>query len=90
MGIYSKNRYEWFLTDWACVLFGITTVPLYDTLGIENLTYCLNQTLLTSIFVSNATIKSLLKLKDIGRLRLVISFDPLDEESKDLLRQRNL
>jgi long-subunit acyl-CoA synthetase (AMP-forming) len=34
IGIYSKNRYEWFVTDWACVLFGITTVPLYDTLGV--------------------------------------------------------
>lgn len=45
---------------------------------------------MTSIFVSNATIKSLLKLKDIGRLRLIISFDPLDEESRALLRQRNL
>jgi len=44
IGIYSKNRYEWFVTDWACVTFGFTTVPLYDTLGIENLSYCLNQT----------------------------------------------
>lgn len=42
IGIYSKNRYEWFISDWACALFGITSVPLYDTLGVENLTYCLN------------------------------------------------
>jgi long-chain acyl-CoA synthetase len=41
VGIFSKNRLEWFITDWACSLFGITTVPLYDTLGKENLTYCL-------------------------------------------------
>jgi long-subunit acyl-CoA synthetase (AMP-forming) len=34
IGIYSKNRYEWFLTDWACILFGITTIPLYETLGV--------------------------------------------------------
>lgn len=34
MGIYSKNRYEWFLADLACLHFGIVTVPLYDTLGI--------------------------------------------------------
>lgn len=44
VGIYSKNRYEWLITDWACVYFGITSVPLYDTLGVENLTYCLKQT----------------------------------------------
>lgn len=34
IGIYSKNRYEWFVADWACVQFGITSVPLYDTLGV--------------------------------------------------------
>ena len=34
IGIYAKNRYEWFVTDWACVLFNITSVPLYDTLGV--------------------------------------------------------
>ena len=33
IGIFSKNRLEWFVTDWACVLFGYTTTPLYDTLG---------------------------------------------------------
>jgi long-subunit acyl-CoA synthetase (AMP-forming) len=33
LGIFSKNRVEWGLTDMACLLFGITTIPLYDTLG---------------------------------------------------------
>jgi long-chain acyl-CoA synthetase len=44
IGIFSKNRYEWFIYDIACALFGFVTVPLYDTLGIENLSYCLKQT----------------------------------------------
>jgi long-chain acyl-CoA synthetase len=34
IGIYSKNRTEWMITDIACVLFGLVSVPLYDTLGI--------------------------------------------------------
>ena len=34
VGIYSKNRLEWLLTDFACVLFGLTSIPLYDTLGV--------------------------------------------------------
>jgi long-subunit acyl-CoA synthetase (AMP-forming) len=33
IGIYSRNRKEWFLTDWACALFGYVLAPLYDTLG---------------------------------------------------------
>lgn len=32
-GICSINREEWILTDLACNLLGITTVPLYETLG---------------------------------------------------------
>ena len=90
IGVYSKNRYEWFVTDWACVLFGITSVPLYDTLGVENLSYCLNQTLITTIFASNATIKTFAKLKEVGKLRLVITYDQLDQESKAILRQHKL
>jgi long-chain acyl-CoA synthetase len=34
IGIYAKNRTEWLITDLACILFGITSVPLYDTLGL--------------------------------------------------------
>jgi long-chain acyl-CoA synthetase len=79
IGIYSRNRYEWFIADWAFVLFGITSVPLYDTLGVENLSYCLDQTQITSVFVTNATVKTLLKQKNLGNLKCIISFDILDE-----------
>ena len=34
VGIYAKNRYEWIAADIACTLYGLTLVPLYDTLGI--------------------------------------------------------
>ena len=33
VGIFSKNRVEWGITDWACLLYNFTTIPLYDTLG---------------------------------------------------------
>jgi long-subunit acyl-CoA synthetase (AMP-forming) len=33
MGIHAKNRIEWLVTDWACTLGGLTSIPLYDTLG---------------------------------------------------------
>lgn len=90
VGIYSKNRYEWFLSDWAFALFGITNVPLYDTLGVENLTYCLNQTGITTILVSSLTVKVLLTLTDIGSLTTIVSFDPLDEATRAAIKERNL
>lgn len=33
VGIFSKNREEFLLLDYANVLYGNTMIPLYDTLG---------------------------------------------------------
>jgi long-chain acyl-CoA synthetase len=63
VGIYAKNRLEWLYTDLACNIFGITSIPLYDTLGIENLSYCLNQTEMTTLFMSADTLKVFMGLK---------------------------
>lgn len=78
------------MSDWACIHFGLTVVPLYDTLGVENLSYCLNQSQLTTLFVTSATLKTLLTLKDFGNLKRIISFDLLDNESVHKARQLNL
>ncbi len=75
VGVYSKNRTEWMLIDWACILYGITSVPLYDTLGIENLSYCFNHTQMTTLFCSGETAETLPKLKDFGRLKNIVLMD---------------
>lgn len=41
MGIFSKNRSEWIIQDIANYLYGFAMVPLYDTLGPENISYCI-------------------------------------------------
>ena len=33
IGIFSRNRMEWTLTDIGCVMYGLVTIPIYDTLG---------------------------------------------------------
>ena len=77
VGIFSKNRYEWLIADMACMLYGLTLVPLYDTLGIENLTYCLEHSGITTLFITSGTIKTILGLKGHGNLENLICFDPL-------------
>jgi len=61
----------------ACMLYGMTIVPLYDTLGIDNLTYCLEHSGIKTLFVTSGTIKTILGLKGHGNLENLISFDPL-------------
>lgn len=39
VGIYSKNSLEYYLYDFACVMYGITQIPIYDTLGEEATEY---------------------------------------------------
>ena len=78
------------MTDWACISQGITSVPLYDTLGVANLTYCLKQTEMTTLFVTNDTIKVILKLEDLGNLKTLISYDTVDNQTLSELNQRGL
>lgn len=49
LGIFSKNRVEWFLCEQAANAYGITLVPLYDTLGDEALRHVFKETSKTSL-----------------------------------------
>ena len=62
LGIYSRNRQEFYLTDVACLLYGITCVPLYDTLGLTNLAYCLEHSNISSCICGASNAKNLLNL----------------------------
>lgn len=42
MGILSKNRWEWTVTELASVRQGGTTVAFYDTLGPSSIEYIIN------------------------------------------------
>ena len=43
IGICSVNREEWLITDLACNLLKVTSVPLYETLGNEMLDIILKE-----------------------------------------------
>jgi long-chain acyl-CoA synthetase len=49
LSLYAKNREEWVVTDFACILAGITSVTLYDTLGKESIEYILEQTYMKTV-----------------------------------------
>ena len=63
LGIQSKNREEWNLTNWGNMYQGITTVALYDTLGQDAMKFVCNQTEMTTIFASAQYVGSIAKLK---------------------------
>jgi long-chain acyl-CoA synthetase len=52
VAILSENRPEWLIADYACVLSGITDVPIYPTLPAEQIPHLVNDSGAKVIFVS--------------------------------------
>lgn len=62
IGICSINREEWIITDLSANLLGITTVPLYETLGADMLVLILNQTEMSTLYGSEKSLINVLTL----------------------------
>ncbi|XP_046946615.1 long-chain-fatty-acid--CoA ligase 1 isoform X1 [Lynx rufus] len=51
IGIFSQNRPEWVIIELGCFAYSMVSVPLYDTLGAEAITYIVNKAELSLVFV---------------------------------------
>jgi long-chain acyl-CoA synthetase len=61
IGIHSKNSEEWILIDLAVLAYGMTTVPIYDTLGEEAVQHMLQETQIETLFLSTEMLDHTLK-----------------------------
>jgi len=80
-GICSVNREEWILTDLATNLLGVTSVPLYETLGHQMLILILQQTEMTTIFGNIKSLTNILGMtvnEDVF-IETFVSFDPVSD-----------
>lgn len=50
IGLFSINVPEWVIAEHACYMYGLVTVPLYDTLGAEAIEYIVSSTETTLVF----------------------------------------
>ncbi|CAI2361326.1 unnamed protein product [Moneuplotes crassus] len=83
VGLYSRNRPEWALVNWALVHFSGTVVSLYNTLGEESLCYAVDHTDLGIVACDKASFKKMLNLRKEGNAKTIkhlIAFDEVDEE----------
>jgi len=83
IGIYSKNREEWLITDIACWYCSVTCVPLYDTLGEESIAWIFEQTELSTVFTTASNIGKLLAMKQkklVPALENIVSYDECTPE----------
>lgn len=49
IGIFSQNRPEWTISELACYTYSLVTVPLYDTLGTEAISYIIDTAVLSTV-----------------------------------------
>jgi long-chain acyl-CoA synthetase len=84
IGIYSKNRIEWILAAEACNVASLVSVAIYDTLGVENRAFVVQQSEIKAIFVGSELVKNVFDLAgECPDLKTVILLDNDDKGFKD-------
>ncbi|KAI9228234.1 MAG: hypothetical protein DHS80DRAFT_15894 [Piptocephalis tieghemiana] len=76
VGLFSVNRPEWVIGEYASYMYNFTTVPLYDTLGKEAIQYIINQTDMSIVLATTDKAKSLLAMRDsFPSLRYIVTME---------------
>ncbi|MEP7087537.1 MAG: long-chain fatty acid--CoA ligase [Gemmatimonadota bacterium] len=77
VAILSENRPEWAIADYACLMSGMTDVPIYPTLPAEQIAYILRDSGAVAIFISSKeqAAKVALVRDQLPALQHVIVFD---------------
>jgi long-chain acyl-CoA synthetase len=86
VAIFSENRPEWAIADYACLTASLTDVPLYPNLPAEQACYILRDSGSVAVFVSDEkqAAKVAAARTSVPALRHVITFAPAPHEGADL------
>ena len=93
VALYSKNREEWAVSDFAAMISGITNITLYDTLGKDSIDYILDQCYVRTVITSADKLKVLTEIKKNGLLKVVthvIYFDKIEDADLENARSAGL
>ena len=63
IGVFSKNREEWYLTIWAAAYYGFTIIPFYATLGPDSIGYVLDHTNVSTLCITADLINNIVGFK---------------------------
>lgn len=81
--IISESRYEWVVADFACIVNGIITIPIYTTMTSSQIKYILEHSEAKVCFVSNQYLAEKVKeiMNDLPALCSIIAFNKIEGES---------
>ncbi len=77
IAIFSENRPEWHVVDFACHLLGAVSVPIYPTLGRDQVGYLLRNSGTSWVFYSNPGKRDMLTelLPSLTRSPVLVAID---------------
>ena len=89
VGITSVNCEQWICTDLATNLLGLTSVPLYETLGSQAMSLILQQTEITTVFGSDKCLRNIVRNAFVSKADggFLENFVVFDQPSDDLISQ---
>lgn len=71
--------------------YGNTMIPLYDTLGPANITYCLKHSGLTTCFATGPSVAQLAKTPDLAALSTIVTIgNEVKEEDQISLEKKGI
>src|SRR4051812_39720344 len=89
VAILSENRPEWMIADFASLLIGAVTVPIYATLTAEQTAYILNDSGARVVFLSSeAQLLKVRSIRGLTALEKIVVMDVVD--STDALRMEEI
>ena len=91
--IYARNSEEWVFLDLASCYYGLSVVPIFDTLGLDSLQFIFGQTCATTIFIGRENLDALVKYINDGELSIittVVSLAAYNTTHKESLAKKNV
>ena len=87
MGVFSRNRLEWCITEQACNAYNFALVPTYETLGADAVLYILRETEMKAIVCSAAeTVKALSMAEKNVPLKVIIQIEDITDKDRELAK----
>ncbi|MFK8049588.1 MAG: AMP-binding protein [Halioglobus sp.] len=82
IGILASNSPEWLITDLACMMAGMVTVPIYTTMPMDKVTYVVEHSDMGAVFVDDGISVETLR-NALGSAILIVGFPGVERSSTD-------
>lgn len=80
--ILSESRFEWVITDFACISNGVVTVPIYTTMTSQQIKFILEHSESKICFVSTKLMADKVSavFDELPNLKTIVSFNKLENQ----------